>query len=83
MKSFAVEFIFHHSSCSELAPTGFSNRANHDLGAQPARIACIDIEIGQRCRIADQDILREFGSTGFGQLVKGIIQQVDVYQRGD
>jgi hypothetical protein len=83
MKSFAVEFIFHYSSCSELAPTGFSNRADHDLGHQPARIACIDIEIGQRCRIADQDIIRKFGSTGFGQLVKGIIQQVDVYQRGD
>jgi hypothetical protein len=41
------------------------------------------IEIGQRCRIAEQDILREFASTGFGQLVEGIIQQVDVYQGGD
>jgi hypothetical protein len=25
----------------------------------------------------------KFGSTGFGQLVEGIIQQVDVYQGGD
>jgi len=45
--------------------------------------ALSDIEIGQRCRIAEQDIIREFGSTGLGQLVEGIIQQVDVYQGGD
>src|SRR5258708_37286641 len=49
----------------------------------PALPALRDTEIGQRCRIAEQDIIREFGSTGFGQLVEGIIQQVDVYQGGD
>jgi hypothetical protein len=49
----------------------------------PALPALRDIEIGQRYRIADLDIIREFGSTGFGQLVESIIQQVDVYQGGD
>jgi hypothetical protein len=81
MKSLIVGFIFYHSSCSELAPTGFPNRADHDLGISLPALR--DIEIGQRCRIAAQDIIREFGSTGFGQLVDGIIQQVDVYQGGD
>jgi hypothetical protein len=42
-----------------------------------------DTEIGQRRRISEQDIIREFGSTGSDQLVEGIIQQVDVYQGGD
>jgi hypothetical protein len=48
----------------------------------PALPALRDREIGQRCRIAEQDIIREFGSTGLGQL-EGIIRQVDVYQGGD
>jgi hypothetical protein len=46
----------------------------------PALPALRDTEIGQRCRIAEQGIIREFKSTGFGQFVEGIIQQVDVYQ---
>jgi hypothetical protein len=84
MKSLTVGFIFCHSRCSELAPTGFSNSADHDLGVSPPALPALqNTETRQQRRIAEQDIIREFGSTGFGRLVEGIIQQVDVYQRGD
>src|SRR3982074_88479 len=36
MKSVTGGLIFRHSSCSELAPTGFSNRAGQGLEHQPA-----------------------------------------------
>src|SRR5258706_4545916 len=36
MKSATGGLIFRHSSCSELAPTGFSNRAGQGLEHQPA-----------------------------------------------
>jgi hypothetical protein len=49
----------------------------------PALPALPDIETGQRYRIAEQDIIRESRSTGFGQLVEVVIQQVDVYHGGD
>jgi hypothetical protein len=39
MKSVTDRLIFRHSSCSELAPTGFSIRADHELARYPARIA--------------------------------------------
>src|SRR5258708_8394194 len=36
MKSLSGGFIFRHSRCSELAPTGLSNRAGKDLEHQAA-----------------------------------------------
>jgi hypothetical protein len=36
----------------------------------PALPALRDTEIGQRCRIAGQDIIGEFGSTGLGNLLR-------------
>jgi hypothetical protein len=84
MKSLTFGLIFCHSRCSEPAPTGFSNRVAHDLGVSLTSIASIARYRNQTTPPhRREDIIREFGSTGFDQLVEGIIQQVDVYQDGD
>jgi hypothetical protein len=84
MKSLAVGFIFVTPVAASWHQPGSPIALIMPLGLSlPALPALRDIEIGQRCRIAEQDIISEFGSTGFDQLVEGIIQQVDVYQGGD
>jgi hypothetical protein len=76
MKSVTDRLIFGPSRCSKLAPTGLSNRFDHDLGHLPASIACRAVtEIGQRPGSQMQNMIREFESTSLGQL-EGINHQV-------
>jgi hypothetical protein len=51
------------------AASWVSNRAGQNLWHQPARNACfaIDAERDNDVAIAERDMIREPGSTGFGQ----------------
>jgi hypothetical protein len=62
MKSVTGKLIFRRSGFSELATTGFSNRADHGLGHRLLAVPFLQlIETGQQ-RLAEHHMILEFGS---------------------